>query len=90
MCCVPTFLFFYLFVECHNLLCCCLLMGNYLLCCAEIIFIFICLLRGNLIYCAEFLFTSVCVLADFLVCLFWVADLIFAILGLFMLSFPGI
>jgi hypothetical protein len=51
---------------------------------------FICLLRGNLIYCAEFLFTSVCVLADFLVCLFWVADLIFAILGLFMLSFPGI
>jgi hypothetical protein len=36
------------------------------------------------------LFTSVCVLADFLVCLFWVADLIFAILGLFMLSFPGI
>jgi hypothetical protein len=60
MCCVPTFLFFYLFVECHNLLCCCLLMGNYLLCCAEIILFYLFVERESNLLCRVFIYFCLC------------------------------
>jgi hypothetical protein len=64
-------------------------MGNYLLCCAEIILFYLFVERESNLLCRVFIYFCLCPGRLFGLSVL-VADLIFAILGLLMLSFPGI